>query len=100
MGQQGSQKQHQSAKAEAGFQCNASDASDGRSVSLPPILSDQHAHGIADGNGDLLNKELYLIYGGRTGQRSLTIAAQHDIICNIDGIGQNVLQRYNEDQAK
>ena len=100
MGKQRRKQQNQKSEYKAAFQGDARNAADGVSVALAAILGVEHDHGVAHGNGDLLHQKLHLIDGGRAGQRCLTVAAQHDIVRHVDGVGEDILERNHQNQPE
>ena len=100
VGKQRRKQQYKDTKNQTGFQRNTGDAANGVRVAFAAILGVEHYHGVAHGNGDLLHQELYLIDGGSAGQGCLTVAAQHNIVCHVDGVGKNILKGYHQNQPK
>ena len=98
--QQGGQDEHEQAEYKSHLKGDAGQPADRGGLTLSPILGVEHHHGIANGDGDLLYQKLNLIDSGCTGKGSLTVAAQHNIICNVDRVSQNVLERNHKDQVK
>ena len=100
MGKQRRKQQNKKPEYKAGFQGDACNAADGVSVTLAAILGVEHDHGVAHGNGDLLYQKLHLIDGGRARQRRLTVAAQHNIVRHLDGVGEDILEGDHQNQPE
>ena len=76
------------------------DLLDGPRPLLPPVLGGQHHDAHADTGSDLLQGKLELIDQGRTGQRQLGVATQHDVVRQVHRQRRQLLEDDDEEQRK
>ena len=86
-------KHHGQACQKSQRHADGGDPADRFNLPFAPVLGTEDYDAVAGAHDDHLQQKLDLVYHSHTGQGVLTVAADHHVVCQIDRVSDEILQR-------
>ena len=82
------------------FTKKVTEAADRFRTVLPPVLRAENDKSVSDPHDRLLEHELQMVDGGCARERGFAVGAEHDVVGQIDGEADDVLEHQNEEKTE